>query len=143
MFKKILFSIIILVIIIFSIELSYVANNKKEKEEEIIQNNQEISYDNESVQDDCINEWDDYAEEMQKEIKKVSQMLVEDNNKYVVKNIDNVIKVYYIDDNNEEILYKETQIPIEYLEKEDIEKLKYGIYVEGIQELNKLMEDFE
>ena len=36
-----------------------------------------------------------------------------------------------------------TDISIQYLEKEDVEKLKQGIEVKGMQDLNQVLEDFE
>ena len=53
------------------------------------------------------------------------------------------INVYYINEKNEKILYKKTEISTEYLSKEDVEKLEEGIDIYGIEELNKLLEDFE
>ena len=67
-----------------------------------------------------------------------------DENKHYIVNAENdYINVYYINEKNEKILYKKTEISTEYLSKEDVEKLEEGIDIYGIEELNKLLEDFE
>lgn len=69
--------------------------------------------------------------------------LSEDTTRYLLKNVDNYIYVYYLDDDNKETLYRKTDIFVDYLSQEDIDNLDVGIEVTGIEELNKLIEDFE
>ena len=47
------------------------------------------------------------------------------------------------DDNDDEYLYKKTDISTEYLSQEDLDDLSGGIEVVGLEELNKILEDFE
>ena len=63
-------------------------------------------------------------------------------NNFINNRLNNV-KVIYINEKNEEILYRVTDISLEYLSNEDVESLKQGIDVYGIQNLNQLIEDFE
>ena len=95
------------------------------------------------VTDECVNEWKDYSLTVQEEIKEASQNISDENKTYIVKAEDDYIKVYYLNNNNEEILYKVTDIAIKYLGKSDVEKLEQGIKATGLQELNQLLEDFE
>ena len=56
---------------------------------------------------------------------------------------ENIINVYYIDESDNEILYRKTNISTDYLEKDDVEKLENGIDVYGEENLNKVIEDYE
>lgn len=62
---------------------------------------------------------------------------------FVLKEDDGKIAVYKINENNEEEVYENTEISVEYLSETDKIKVKDGIKVNGIEELNKLLEDFE
>lgn len=53
------------------------------------------------------------------------------------------VEVYELDEDYDKELYEITNISIEYLAEEDLEKLKEGIYVYGIAELNSTLENFE
>ena len=55
----------------------------------------------------------------------------------------NIIYKNYIDENGQEKLYETTEIAIDYLTDEDKENIKNGIKVNGKEELNQLIEDFE
>ena len=144
MWKKFLLSlciVILLVIVIIIFNLYYKKNDNKTKNENIVQNEIELS--SQYVTDDCINEWKDYGLTVQEEIREASQNLSGDDKTYIAKTEDDYIKIYYINNKNEEILYKVTDIAVQYLGKDDVEKLKQGIQVKGLQELNQLLEDFE
>lgn len=143
MWKKILIPIILIVIAIFAIESYYFfkQNNKIMNGENNVEDEIELSLD--TLQDECLNEWNDYAIALQEELEEVSHILNEEKRRYVLRNKDNYINVYYLDDNGNEILYKQTNISVEYLDYDDINKLNVGVTVEGAQEMNKLLEDFE
>ena len=142
--------ILITFTVIFMIAIGIVVFNNNNKNidyqksnENIVNNETDIS--SSYIMDDCINEWKDYSLTVQEEIKEASQTLTDENKTYIVKaEVDyDYIKVYYINNKNEEILYKVTDIAIQYLGKDDVERLKQGIKVNGLQELNQLLEDFE
>ena len=59
-------------------------------------------------------------------------------NKSDIKNI-----VKKINENNAEEVYENTEISVEYLSETDKIKISEGIRVNGIEELNQLLEDFE
>ena len=144
MWKKFLLSICIVIILIIGIiifNLYYKKGGNKTEKENIIQNEIELS--SQYVTDDCINEWKDYGLTVQEEIREASQNMSDENKIYIAKAEDDYIKIYYINNKNEEILYKVTDIAVQYLGKDDVEKLKQGIQVKGMQELNQLLEDFE
>ncbi len=65
------------------------------------------------------------------------------NEHYLLKEIDNVIGVYILDENDNETLQERTGISTKYLPQEDIEKIKEGIKVIGKEELNSTLEDYE
>lgn len=65
------------------------------------------------------------------------------NEHYVIREKDGNLAVYIIDKNNVEILQKETNISTTYLTEVDLVKLKEGIRVNGLEELNSKLEDFE
>ena len=48
-----------------------------------------------------------------------------------------------MNEDDEEILYKVTDVSIKYLSDEDRAELKKGIEVVGIEKMNQLLEDFE
>ena len=98
---------------------------------------------NGEVEDECLNEWKEYNEYVNKQIDTASSNLTDKDTHYILKDVLGYIEVYYLDDNNEQYLYKKTTIPTTYLSQEDIEDLKIGIEVTGIEALNKMLEDFE
>ena len=144
MWKKVLISVILIMIIIIGMRAFYTNNQSKKNEsneENFVNNVEEIS--SEYVTDECLNEWRDYSLTIQDELKEASQNLNDENRTYIVKAEDNYIKIYYLNNNNEEILYRVTDIAVQYLGENDVEELKQGIRVVGLQELNQLIEDFE
>lgn len=62
---------------------------------------------------------------------------------YIIKELDGNIVIYTIDDNGNLNLYEKTEIVVNYLPEEDINKLKEGIRVNGKQGLNEALEDYE
>lgn len=144
MWKKILLSIGLIILLIVGIEIFNISNNKEKKAENtnIVQNETEISS-SEYVTDDCVNEWEDYSKTVQEEIKETGQNLNDENKQYILRENDGFINVYYINEKGEEILYRVTDISTKYLGEEDVKELQEGINVVGIQKLNQLLEDFE
>lgn len=62
---------------------------------------------------------------------------------FIIKSGDDFIEVYSLDEEYDKKLYETTNISVEYLAEEDLEKLEEGIYVYGTQELNATLESFE
>lgn len=62
---------------------------------------------------------------------------------FVLRNDNGNITVYKINENNEEEIYEKTEISIDYLTETDKIEIQNGIRVNGIEELNQLIEDFE
>ena len=62
---------------------------------------------------------------------------------FVLREDNRKITVYKINENNEEEVYENTEISVEYLSETDKIKISEGIRVNGIEELNQLLEDFE
>ena len=62
---------------------------------------------------------------------------------FVLREDNGKITVYKINENNEEKVYENTLISVEYLSETDKIKISEGIRVNGIEELNQLLEDFE
>lgn len=144
--KKILISIISFIIIICLFFLIWkIVPKDQEKSENLVDNIVEENQINisETVTDECIDEWEDYNSYIEQEIEETSNEIAEENTHYLIKDVEGYIYVYYLDDNNEEILYKETEIATDYLSPEDIDDLEIGIEVVGIEALNKMLEDFE
>ena len=142
MWKKFLISITIIFILVIGIVVFNKANKNSEGESENIVRN-EVELSSQYVTDECVDEWKDYSLTLEEEIKEASQNLSDESKTYIAKAEEDYIKVYYINNKNEEILYKVTDIAIQYLGKDDVERLKQGIKVTGMQELNQLLEDFE
>ena len=65
------------------------------------------------------------------------------NEHYLLKEKDGTIAVFSLDENNNEKLERKTNIFTNYLEEDDLEKLRSGIYINSKKELNKALEDFE
>ena len=95
------------------------------------------------VTDGCIDEWDDYNKYISDRIEEASNNLTEDDTHYLLRDVYGYIEVYYLDENNQEYLYKKTTISTDYLSQEDIDDLKIGIEVVGAEAMNKMLEDFE
>ena len=62
---------------------------------------------------------------------------------FVLRDVDGKINIYKINENNEEELYEKTEISVEYLTETDKIEIQNGIRLNGIEELNQLIEDFE
>lgn len=62
---------------------------------------------------------------------------------FILKEDNGKITVYKVNENNEEEVYENTEISVEYLSETDKSKIIEGIRVNGIEELNQLLEDFE
>lgn len=62
---------------------------------------------------------------------------------YLITLDDENIVIYSVDDSGNRTLKEKTDIPLQYLPKEDIELLKKGINAYGQNELAKKLEDFE
>lgn len=65
------------------------------------------------------------------------------NEHYVIREKNGNLAIYLLDEKNNEVLKEVTNIPVEYLTDVDLEKLKDGIRVNGWEELNARLEDFE
>lgn len=65
------------------------------------------------------------------------------NEHYIIKENNGYISVYYIDKYGDEVLKETTGIVTNYLPQTDIEKLEEGIKVNGKEELNATLEDYE
>ena len=62
---------------------------------------------------------------------------------YVLKEKDGNIAIYILDENNNETYIETTEVSTQYLEEDDLNKIKDGIYIYSKKELNKVLEDFE
>lgn len=62
---------------------------------------------------------------------------------FVLRNDEGKITIYKINENNKEEVYERTEISIDYLTETDKIEIENGIRVNGIEELNQLIEDFE
>lgn len=62
---------------------------------------------------------------------------------YMLKELDNQIAIYILDEDEKETLKEKTSILTNYLPEEDINRLKQGIRVDGKDKLNKTLEDYE
>jgi len=150
--KKVTISIIIAFIVVvigfglwnFAIRNISVTENNNSYE---IQNdiNTVVNISSEYITDDCLNEWTSYTKTISQnqDIESVSNDMLNETTRYLVKDVNGIISIYYLDDFNEEILYKKTDISTEYLSVEDLDNLEIGIEVIGAKELNQLLEDFE
>ena len=111
MMKKIFLCLVVIALIIMGIVLF--KDIRKNKDENIVQN--EVGISKTYVKDDCINEWSDYALTVQEELKQTSETVEDENKHYILKEEDGKICVYYINEKEEEVLYKVTDISTEYL----------------------------
>lgn len=62
---------------------------------------------------------------------------------FILRNDNGKISIYKINENNEEEIYEKTEISVEYLTESDKVEIQNGLRVNGIEELNQLIEDFE
>lgn len=62
---------------------------------------------------------------------------------YILRDNDGIIAIYKINDNGEEELLDETEIATEYLTQTDLIEIQKGLRVNGLEELNKILEDYE
>ena len=123
------------------------ANRQEDNLSNQEQNLINISYEEDEVQgevtDGCLYEWEDYNKYLGEKVEEASNNLSSQDTHYIIKNVEGYIQVFYINENNEEVLYRKTDISTDYLSEEDVEDLKIGIEVVGTEALNKMLEDFE
>lgn len=62
---------------------------------------------------------------------------------YILKENEGKVIIYKINGNKKEELYETTEISLDYLTEEDKKNIKDGIKVNGKENLNQLIEDFE
>lgn len=136
MWKKLMLCIIgIIVFFLVAWSVIRVSDSKKEENQNLlIEDNLNVTNISETeVTDDCINEWSDYNE-ITEETK---------NTRYIIKNENDYVTIYVVQENGKEVLYKKTSIYSKFLCEEDLELLDKGIEIIGKEELNKIIEDFE
>ena len=157
--KVLIWSVIIAVFAIIAGFITYKIVSKNEEKSELNENtkkmveiseesanissNANLNTSEDAVTDECLDEWDDYNEYMSQRVEEANNNLSEQDTHYLLKDVYGYIEVYYLDENNDEFLYKKTDISTEYLSSEDIDDLQVGIEVVGIEALNKMLEDFE
>ena len=157
--KVLIWSVIIAVFAIIAGFITYKIISKNEEKAELnantqkmveiseesanISSNANLNTSEDAVTDECLDEWDDYNEYMSQRVEEASNNFSEKDTHYLLKDVYGYIEVYYLDENNDEFLYKKTDISTEYLSSEDIDDLQVGIEVVGIEALNKMLEDFE
>lgn len=147
--KKIVVSVICFIIAICLFAIIGIAirnsdNNVIEDEstENSLEVNENTNFINISESEETVNETEIYSE-IENEVETASSDVSEDNTRYLIKSVDSYIYVYYLTDENDEYLYKKTTISTDYLSQADIDDLEVGIEVVGIENLNKMLEDFE
>lgn len=62
---------------------------------------------------------------------------------YVVRSLNGFVTVYYLDENNKEVLSFQTDVSTTYLPETDLNALNEGIRINGKDALNSVLEDFE
>ncbi|MDO5557299.1 MAG: BofC C-terminal domain-containing protein [Clostridia bacterium] len=62
---------------------------------------------------------------------------------FVIRDDNGYVCIFKLDENGNEVLIEKTQVAVEYLPEIDYQKVKKGINVVGMQELNTILEDFE
>ena len=65
------------------------------------------------------------------------------NEHYILRDEEGQIAVYKVDADGNEEVYERTGIIIKYLPDEDKQKIQDGIFINGIQALNKMLENYE
>ena len=65
------------------------------------------------------------------------------NEHYLLQEEEGGLTIYSIDENNQQKIFQRTGIVVDYLPETDKVNLKNGIRVNGKENLNKILEDFE
>lgn len=109
--------------------------------------------DKEQVNANEVNKTEDYFKEIysdwevqsfdSNEVKLYKELDGSCDKHYIIKIQNEHIAIYTIDDNENMNLKEITDIPVQYLPKEDVELLEKGIQANGDSELSKKLEDFE
>ena len=74
-------------------------------------------------------------------MKKIEEGICDEH--YVLKDEEGQIAIYQLDENNAEKIIERTGIIVRYLPEEDKANIKKGIFVNGNEALNRLIENFE
>ena len=143
--------IIILSVVISTILLVFVSHNLFFKNKlNVAKQDNTITEIAEIIEDDCTDEYEyeqsiaslkvNFEEEMHSNSIPTMSSKTEE---YVLRDREGFIVIYKINENNEEEEYEVTDIATDYLAEPDKINIKNGLKVEGKQELNKIIEDFE
>ena len=62
---------------------------------------------------------------------------------FILRTNDDKIVVYLLDENNQETLFENTNISTQYLPEEDKVQLQNGVKVNGLENLNEMLENYE
>ena len=62
---------------------------------------------------------------------------------YLIKEVEDVVKVFYCDENGQEVLYQITTVPFQLLSTEDQQLLSEGVRVKDENELADFLENFD
>ena len=121
--------------------------NKNNTQENIIDdcNDEYLMLQNTETEDDLRNEY------LTWKIEKFSnsQIILSkefDNNcgqHFILRTNDDKIVVYLLDENNQETLFENTNISTQYLPEEDKVQLQNGVKVNGLENLNEMLENYE
>lgn len=144
--KKLLIIVASIFVLVLGIWTAFkIIDNTKEIEENDISNDvvNSTNISEEYITDECINEWKDYAKKIEEDLKQANSNIEDENTKYIIKNKEDYITIYKVTEDEEELLYKTTNIYTKYLTEEDLELLNKGIEITGREELNSFLEDFE
>ena len=118
----------------------YASENNKVEEEQVEVGKVEVD---EQIYDDCTDEGEMIADNQKETLQVNSNYEKEDNKEYVLRDNEGVIAIYKINEEGKEELYDITDVATAYLAKQDQESLLSGIKVQGVENLNQLLEDFE
>lgn len=145
-FTKILLIMVSFLIVLIAIITAIIFSNTNKQKEANERKETKVS---EVILDECTEEY----EMLQNKVittavnnsKKVNgnKKDEQDNEQFILKDLEGKIVVYKIENNGEEIIFEKTEISTEYLPEKDKKAIKEGIKVLGQKRLNEIIEDFE
>jgi len=103
----------------------------------------EVNIDNLKVTDECVEEGKELIAVNSGKIVKEEQSDEAYNDHYVLREKDGKVVVYKLDEDDNEELYLDTEISSKYLPEVDKVSISNGIFVNGKEALNNLLQDFE
>ncbi|MBR0350719.1 MAG: BofC C-terminal domain-containing protein [Clostridia bacterium] len=142
-FNKVILIMVSFLVVLTAIITAVIFSNTNKREEANEKKETKVS---EVILDECTEEYEMLQNKAITTSTSTSKKVNEspkNEEQFILKEVEGKIVIYTIEKNGEEKLFEKTEISTEYLPKKDRLELEQGIKLQGKEELNQFIENFE